>query len=717
MQPPRPFRAVSLAVLLLAAGTLALKPQSAERQAQPSVREALIREAIDEGKLVTLSGNTRAEANAESDLGPVSDSLSMDHMMLQLKRPPEQEQQLQQLIEDLHNPQSPNYHRWLSAAEFGSRFGLADSDIRAISGWLESYGFRIGSLYPGRTVIDFSGNAGQVRRAFHTSIHTLDVAGVRHIANFSDPQIPAALAPAVAGIISLHDFRPRRLARIAQYNYNFDGTLYQAVVPADLATIYDFNPLFSRGITGKGQTIYVLEDSNIYRSTDWTTFQRTFGLLQYGGTLSSQQPQPPSGASNCADPGVNSDDIEVAVDTEWASAAAPGAAIVVAACSDVNTATDGLTIAMQNLVNSSQPPAIVSLSYGMCEPLNGSASNSAINSLYQQAVSEGVSIFTASGDDGAAGCDYGAIEASHGIAVDAFASTPYSVAVGGTDFSDVYAGTTAQYWSSQNSATYGSALSYIPEIPWNDSCASSLVANYWGYSIAYGPNGYCSSTAAQALGLVQVVGGSGGPSNCASGAPSIPGVASGSCRGYAKPSWQTGIAGIPADGVRDLPDVSMFASEGFAWGHNSVLCFSDYEGGGAPCIGAPNNWTLGGGTSIAAPVVAGIQALVNQSAGGAQGNPNYAFYTLAGSTPSAFHSTKLGDNVMPCNGIENCYGIVGTLDYGRNGRVFGTTWGGSLSLSDTTFMPAYAAGTAWNFATGLGSIDVNVLVSNWPKNQ
>jgi subtilase family serine protease len=700
-------QAAFLAALLLLAGSRTVKPQS--RSAQP-----LIREAVDETKLATLSGNTRAEATAANDLGEVSDALSMDHMMLQLKRSAQQEQALQELLAALHDPQSPLYHQWLSAAEFGRRFGPPQSDLDTISRWLESYGFQINAIYPSRMVIDFSGNAGQVRRAFHTSIHELDSGGVRHIANFSDPQIPAAFAPAVAGIISLHDFRPHKMSRIAKYNYNFNGLTLQAVVPADLATIYDFNPLFSRGITGKGQTIYVIEDSDMYRNSDWTTFQRTFGLTQYGGTLSTTHPQPPSGASNCADPGVNSDDIETEGDSEWAAAAAPGAAIVVASCNDVNTFTDGVTMALQNLVNSPAPPAIMSVSYGICEALYGAAANTAINALYEQAVSEGGSVFVAAGDEGAASCDAGGIEASHGIGISGFASTPNNVAVGGTDFVDVAAGTTGQYWSSQNGSTYGSAISYIPEIPWNDSCASSIIANYLGYATGYGTNGFCNSATAQASGLVAVFGASGGPSNCATGAPSLGGVASGSCKGYAKPSWQSGLPGISGDGVRDIPDVSMFASTGLAWGHSLVECYSDPVNGGGPCVGAPSNWAFVGGTSLSSPVMAGIQALVNEHVGGAQGNPNYVYYALAASTPSAFHSVATGDIDMPCNGMVNCYGIVGTLDYGRNGRVFGTTWGGVLSVSDSTFTPAYDAGKTWNFANGIGSVDANNLVTNWP---
>src|ERR1700733_1137334 len=196
---------LSCAVLLLTC--VALRSQTAERV------QALIRENVDEDKLATLAGNTREEANAENDFGAVSDGLSLDHMMLQLKRSPQQEQAAAQLIADLHNPQSPSFHKWMTARDFGQNFGLAESDIQSITQWLESQGFVVNFVYPSGMAIDFSGNAGQVRRAFHTSIRNLEVNGVRHMANVSDPQIPEALAPAVAGVVSLHDFRPQKMSR------------------------------------------------------------------------------------------------------------------------------------------------------------------------------------------------------------------------------------------------------------------------------------------------------------------------------------------------------------------------------------------------------------------------------------------------------------------------------------------------------------------------
>jgi subtilase family serine protease len=455
-----------------------------------------------------------------------------------------------------------------------------------------------------------------------------------------------------------------------------------------------------------------IEDTDLYTprrgASDWSTFRSVLGLSQYtAGSLITVHP------GNCGDPGVNGDDDEAILDAEWASAAAPSATIEVASCPDTDVTFGGF-IAGQNLVNATPAPAIFSISYGECEAENGASMNAAFNSLYQQAVAEGISVFVAAGDEGAASCDAGESIATHGIGVSAYASTEYNVAAGGTDFADVVHGNSSMYWSSTDSPAYASALSYIPEMPWNDSCAGGLLAQFNGFLTGYGASGFCDSSTAQQDGFVTVVGGSGGPSNCATGVPATAGISNGSCRGYPKPSWQTGLPGIPSDGVRDIPDVSMFAANG-VWGHYLVVCFSDPSAmDSAPCTGAPYTWAGFGGTSASSPILAGVQALVNQKAGGRQGNPNPVYYGLAASNPGVFNSITQGDNVVNCGGPVNCYGFLGTVVYGRGGRIFGTTWAGALSTSGAApFTLAYTTSPGYNLATGIGSVNVANLVNSW----
>jgi len=618
--------------------------------------------------LVTLRGNTRPEANAKNDRGRVSDDLTLNHMILQLRRSPEQEQALQQFINDLHDHSSPLFHHWITATELGQRYGVPPTEVAKVTDWLQSERFKVNLVYPNQMVIDFTGTAGQIRQAFHTEIHHLLVRGEPHIANMSDPQIPAALASTVAGVVSLNDFRPYLPPR-RHVDYTAGSGVY-TVVPADLWTIYNFTPAFAKGYSGQGQTIVVIEDSDLYTTQDWSDYRSVFGLASAYplGSLSQVHPPP---ASNCTDPGTTSSDDEATLDVEMATAGAPSAAIELASCADTET-TPGFFIAFENLISSSTPPAIVSVSMGASESVIGAAFNAFVYSLYQQAVGEGVSVFVSSGDAGAATTDQFLMDpyAEYGITVSGFTTTPYNVSVGGTDFADSYEGTNSTYWGATNAANYGSALSYIPEIPWNTTCASALGAQYLGFPSTYGSLGFCNSS--EGAKFMGVAAGSGGPSGCATGAADFLGAVSGTCAGYPKPVWQSGLIGNPNDGVRDIPDVSLFAAIG-PWGHAYTICFSDPKNKGQSCSGSPGTWYEVGGTSASAPAWAAIQSLVNQATGQRWGNPNPEYYELAAAEYGAsgstscnstlgnavasnciFYDVTQGDIDVPCMGL-NCY--------------------------------------------------------------
>jgi len=613
-------------------------------------------------------------------------------MLLQLKRAPEQEAALEQYISELTDKSSPNYHHWLTPAQLGETYGPSRVDIERVIAWLESNGFTVNYTYPSGMVIDFSGTAGQIRNAFHTEIHYLDVRGKTYYANMSDPQIPVALAPVVVGIVSMHNFAPRSMA-VPRTNFTFSGcggTCY-ALVPGDIETIYNFNPLFAQNILGQGQTIAVVEDSDTY-SNDPAVYRSTF-LSKYSGTQTTTHPD---SGHNCTDPGANAADGEADLDAEIAAAAAPDATVEVAACAD--TATFGGLIAVENLVSAGSPPAIISMSYGECEVVSGATSNAAFNSAFQSAAAAGVSVFVSTGDSGASLCapDFFAgasTWAYPGIGVTGWGESVYNVSVGGTDYEDTYnaaedGAAVSSYWGATNTPADGSAKSYIPEIPWNDSCASWLVAHLEGYTNTYGTTGFCNSTTATNNdAFLSTAAGSGGPSSCATGTSANPNQAlvNGSCAGYAKPSWQAGIFGNPADGVRDVPDVSLFAGNGI-WGHYAVVCFSDTTNNGVSCSGPPSTWAGFGGTSIATPIMAGIQALVNQRAGSAQGNPDPIYYQIANAefgssgnsacysvnqvvrrgiaSECAFYDVTQGDIDVNCryNGTihEGCYRPSGT---------------------------------------------------------
>ncbi|HEY1837077.1 MAG TPA: S53 family peptidase [Rhizomicrobium sp.] len=694
--------------------------------------------AIDESRSVTLFGGVRLETSAKNDRGRVADGLRLDGTQLILKRSPRMEAMFEAKIAELYNPSSPQYHKWMTADQIEQAYGLDQRDIDTVTNWLTRRGFQIDSVGLGGLAISFSGNAGQIRDTFKTEIHNLDVRGVRRFANMTDAKIPAALAPVVAGIVSLNNFPPQMfhekpMTQAQREQANFGKNHWRAtscsqggctfgVTPSDLATIYNLNPLFKSGITGKGQTVVVIENTDVFKPADWKTFRSKLGLSKYKDATFTQTQ--PSGKTKCGKPGVvDGAEGEAILDAEWASAGAPDANIALMSCADTKTTFGGL-IALENLISGSKPPSIISMSYGECEVNSGAAANKAFFTVFKSAAAQGISVFVSSGDNLGALCDPRSPSPSvalHGINVNGWGSTVYNVSVGGTDFGDSYAGQNAKYWNKNNNSNFGSAKSYIPEIPWNDSCASTLTAQFaegvgaGGNGTTYGAKGFCNTGPSA---FITIVGGSGGPSVCAGGSPSIPQVASGGCLGYAKPSWQQNVLGNAPDGVRDLPDVSLFAADPSVWGHTYLFCDSDGKG----CTGNPTQWAESGGTSFASPIWAGFQALVNQKLKGKQGNPDPVLYALAGAEygkkgnagcnsekgnqvakTCVFYDVTAGDNDAPCVLPYYCYYTGGAQDLGV------------LSFSDEFYEPAFFTGVGWDFATGLGTVNVANLVNKWPK--
>jgi hypothetical protein len=656
----------------------------------------LIKQPVDESLRSVLKGNTHPLARAEFDRGAAPASMPMRRMILVLQRSAEQESALHVLLDAQQTNSSPNYHQWLTPEQFGQQFGPSDSDIATVQAWLESHGFQVSAISKGRTTIEFSGTAAQVQDAFHTSIHQYEVNGEQHWANSSEPSIPTALTPAVKGVLSLHNFprhpqstlqgMPVRAtqgppAPLPMFTFTSDKNTLYGVGPTDFATIYNVLPLWNAGIDGAGQTIAIVGETNIHL-TDIASFRSLFGLPA----------KAPQIILNGPDPGIVGDEPEAVLDVSWSGAVAKNATIdlVVSASTE---STLGVDLSALYIVDNNLAP-VMSESYGECEATLGNAGNAFYNALWQQAAAQGITVVIAAGDSGSAGCDNFDTEAlaGYGLAVSGFASTPYNVAVGGTDF-DQTAATAPNYWSATNNPTTGaSALGYIPETTWNQSCAGQGV-------------GQCNTGTND----LNIVAGSGGRSSSA--IPNSYGTPS----GYPKPSWQTG-AGVPQDGVRDIPDVSLFASGGFN-GSFYIICEGDMtpfgiiSGVNIPCSLTNESFLGIGGTSASAPSFAAIMALVNQKTGARQGNANYVLYNLAAQSGASCNSTKAaatgnpcvfyditkGNNSVPCSGFycgastSNTYGI----------------------MVDSSGNPAWMAAMGYDLATGLGSVNVNNLVNAW----
>lgn len=709
---------------LVMSGTLAVG-QSAQSAAR------LVQGPINLGERVTLSGTVLPQANRQNDAGPLDAATPLHHMLLQLRRPDNRENAFKLLIEQQHDPASPMYHQWLSATQVGEQFGPNPDDVSAVTSWLGSQGFVVNKVSRSRMVVDFSGTAGQVTKAFSSPLHHLIVNGEQHIANMEEPRIPAALSPVIEGISTLNDFeaaahkalRPtsRTQAKLtssaaaATPDAETSDPKVHGIVPDDIHTIYDFKPAFREGFTGKGQRIAVAEPADLYSVEDWNTFRTTFGLSRYKyGKLIQTHP------GGCTDPGSRPDapfyGIEVASNAEWASAGAPNATIEVASCAGDEVGY-GVLKAVLGLVDEDEPPSAISISYIRCESAVGPATEATIRYAYQQAASEGISVFSTAADVGGSACDFAVPVSETGLSVSAYASTPYNVAVGGSEFTEVFNGTTAQYWRTTDRASYGSANSYIPEAALNYSCGSTLLANYFGFAVSYGANGFCNSDIGQ--NFLNSFASGGGASGCAYGQassdPSQPAV-SGTCKGYAKPIYQKGTLGVPTDGLRDLPDISIIAP---VLDNFFIICYSDPANPyGVPCTGDPLTWETDYGTAASTPILAGVQALINEHEGAPQGNPNYVYYALARKefgtfgnqacnaslgkdtdSSCVFHDITEGDNDIPCLGPFNCFDPSGTY--------------GVLSRRDKSFSKAYNANLGWDFATGLGSFDVTNLIHSW----
>jgi hypothetical protein len=643
---PRPIRDLrtSLAqfrrAAMLAGALVLVAPLAAPAQNHAVLPR--ITSQIDENRLMTLSGNMHPLARLRNDQGMADPSLKMERMTILFRQTAAQRDDLEALLAAQQNPTSTWFHQWLTPQQYGDRFGVAPSDLDQITSWLQAQGFVVVESPASRTFVVFDGTAAQVQTALHLEMHNYATSDAKFYANSGEPSVPAALAGVVAGFRGLNTYqmKPRAIQKkplsgIPQPNFTSATSGNHFLAPGDFATIYDLNPLYSAStaIDGTGQTIVVIGQSNIVMS-DIAAFRAASGLPAKAPILTL--------VPTSTDPGVLSgtgDEQESSLDIEWAGAVAKNATIRFV------YSGNGVGDALQYAV-SQNFAAIISVSYGSCEALSPPSEVDALVAIAQQANSQGITIVASVGDGGATACDgsFDNYPAILGLNVDIPGSLPYVTGVGGTEFNEE-SGTYGQSASGVDVVT--SALSYIPEKVWNDS--SSVIGLFAG----------------------------GG------GASSV----------FGKPTWQTGT-GVPNDGARDVPDISLNASPA----HDPyMVCVQFIPTGSSTFTSSCLNGTFRysdhslvayGGTSFGAPTFAGILALVNQKTSSTgQGNINYILYPLAASSSTAFHDITTGDNTSTC--------VVGTQDCTTAGYV------------------GFFAGTGYDQATGLGTIDATNLVNGW----
>lgn len=690
--PTRFLRSLLLPLTLLAATLHVAAQQKTAAAPTPNLVTAEINDQVR----TTLHGSVSPLLKQATDLGSLSGGQTLNRMVLVLEPTDAQQQKLDALVKAQQAKGSAQFHKWITPAQFGAQFSPSTADTAKVAGWLQSRGFTSVTVSASGARIEFSGSVSTVETAFQTRMHSYQLktpSGLEtHVANATELSIPAALAPVVAGVLSLNDFHSKplhtaiqtlkrnaegKLARVKSQDANGNATLTDGngdfdyyLAPGDVRKIYGAGSLPS-GVDGTGVSVAVVGRSDV-QLTDLQVFRQIFGLPANDPNFIVSGPDP--GLSNYGDAG------ESTLDLEWVGSLAPKATVNFVTAASTDT-TDGIALAAAYAVENVTAP-ILTVSYGKCEQHLGPAGNLFWKLMWEQAAAEGISVFVASGDGGAAICDAddGNSPSIEGYSVSGLASTPYNTAVGGTQFNQ--GGVPAQYWDSNSAGDYTSALGYIPEAVWNQSCDPTLPVA--GANCAYGQT-YDESE-----------GGGGGRSSCAQGTVDASGHVT-CTAGYAKPAWQTG-PGVPADGVRDLPDLALNASledDGY------IFCFL---GGCSYTVSSTGQYlltasNLAGGTSVSTPVMAGIMALVEQQNGSYQGLANPVLYQLAQQSNATCNSSNRTDPSQSAACVFN------DITAGNN-SVPGLPGYGS---DDAEF----AAGTGYDLATGLGSVNVANLVSAW----
>jgi hypothetical protein len=682
---------------------------------------ALITKPIDPAQRKSLGNSVPPMAALATDRGHVDGATPMKDLVLMMQPSKAQSAALKKQIDDMHNATSPNFHKWLTPEQFAAQYGASDADLKTVTAWLTSNGFNVEQTARGKNWIRFSGSSSQVESAFKTSMHSYSLNGAARYANTTALSIPAALAPAVAGIISANNFGSHaqhvppstiirdktgkfvRAAATASANAAsgtskpaFTGAGDQQeyfLAPADFAKIYNTQPLISAGTDGTDVSIAIVGRSDIEIS-DVEAF-RTIAGLPFND---------PKIIYATTDPGdVEGDDVEASLDVEWSGAIAPHATInyVIGATTSV---TDGVDIAASYAIDNVTAP-ILSLSFGLCEANVSDTEAAFYDELWQQAAAQGMTVFVSAGDAGSSGCNAPENAATvYGFGVNGLASSAYTVAVGGTEFNDADPTT---YWNNTNAAGQLSVKGYVPEAVWNESCNGNIAPS--------------STNCAFAPYEIETYSGGGGFSSCVVHTTDEDGNET-CVSGHPKPSWQTG-SGVPDDGARDLPDLSLAA----AAEHDGYLL----------CIQGACQWTTNsdgsitleqaevvGGTSAAAPSMAGIMALIEQKQGQFQGVANYQLYKIAAGQDYAscdssqetdptktnaciFHDITTGSNAVPCSsGSPNCDTTPSSLVK----PAIGLPPRGSLVLD------GYSAVSGYDLASGLGSINAANLLAAWGAN-
>jgi len=502
---------------------------------------------------------------------------------------------LDSYLQEITNPQSPLYRRYLNPASFTALYGPLPQSEATVSAFLRSQGFRITATYPNHLVVDAVGTVAQAEQAFQVQINDyISPGGQLFYANANAPTLPAQIGPLVTTVSGLdntiqyhrspvepgqapmrlgaHPLRTASLAGAATTSCPQPGSSVAptSYTPSQIATAYDFTRLYNAKVMGEGQTVGLLELDG-FSSSDIAAYTACFGG---GGT--NIRTIPIDGFNGV--PGVNA--AEVALDIETILGLAPHLAslrVYEAADTSLTTYND----VWARIVSDDTP--VVSTSWVFCEQAPGIASEIQQEDIFfRAAAAQGQTILAASGDLGSDGCYDPQTGANTAPSVDDPASQPYVTGVGGTTL----------HINSDNS--------YQSEQVWNDR------------AIHNGASGG---------GISQV---------------------------WHMPSWQQapGVANAYTTGFREVPDVSLNADPQTGY---DIYC----KAGGC----ANHGWMIIGGTSAAAPAWAAMIALANEAALGANGfmvgflDPS--LYDIAHGAYGTSYTAAFHDVAPVAGGINN----------------------------------------------------------------
>lgn len=641
-------------ISLLCAGWVAAAAQA--------VPNRIVQE-INANETAVLPGSVNPRIAPQYETGRMQPGTQLDGMTVYFQPTAEQKAELDALVKAQQTPGSPEYHQWLTPAQYAARFGLSQADIGKVENWLESEGFNVERVSPSLTSITFSGTVEQVETAFSTEMHTYRIDGEEHWANSTNLSIPEALSGVVQAVRNLNDFRPRPQVRFysqsamsARPAFTSGQTGDHFLTPDDVATIYDIANAYNAGYTGSGETIAVVGQSEI-ETSDIENFEKALGLPTKDPTMTLV-----SGTGSAAF--SSGDEAESDLDVEYSGAIAKGATIHFYYSGSSGNVFDALQYAIDQ-----DKEKVISISYGGCETqfVSDQSDYAALETEMEKGAAQGQSIIASSGDTGSTAC-YGTTGYStaqqEALAVNYPASSAFVTGIGGTEFPtlDVSGSSSGTYWeSASGSDRISSAKSYIPEEVWNDDATTSQGL---------------SAGNADALSA-----GGGGVSVLTP-----------------RPGWQSGVPGIPSGSYRLVPDISLDASNVNA---PYLYCTSDQSAWntGSPkqqasCNdgfrdSATGDLTAAGGTSFGAPIFAGMMAIVNQKTSSAgQGVAATELYALAANSATyaaAFHDITSGGNQCTA----------------------GSSFCSSAGASE------YPATADYDEASGLGSVDFDALLTAW----